>query len=122
MNEQRLQIIVAVFLCVLLLSLIRKIVKKQLDIKSTLSWILLIVVLLIVDIFPKILELTAHLIGIQLPSNMVFMLAIIFLGVIVLSHTIMLSKLAETNKTLVQEVALLKSAVEKLEKEKNIKK
>lgn len=116
MNEQRLQIIVAVFLGVLLLSLIRKIVKKQLDIKSTLSWIVLIIVLLIVDIFPQILELTARLIGIQLPSNMVFMLAIIFLGVIVLSHTIMLSKLAETNKTLVQEVALLKSTVEKLEK------
>lgn len=118
MNEQKLQIIVAIFLCILLLSLIRKIVKKQLDIKSILYWVLLILVLLAVDIFPQILRSAAQLIGIKLPSNMAFLLAIIFLGVILLSHTITLSKLAETNKTLVQEVALLKSRVEKLEKKK----
>lgn len=116
MTEHRLQLIIAVFLCLLLVILIRRIVKKTLDIKSTLSWMLLIVILLIVDIFPQILDWAATFMGIQLPSNMIFMVAIIFLGVIVLSHTMVISKLTETNKSLVQEVALLKKQIEELKK------
>lgn len=119
MIEPRLQIIVAVFLCLVLLTLIRRIVKKILDIKYTLPWMVLIVVLLFVDIFPQLLVWIASIMGIQLPSNMIFLLAIIFLGVIVLYHTMIISKLNEMNKTLVQEVAMLKQKVDELKKQES---
>ena len=116
MVEAKLQIIIAVFLCLVLFTLIRRVVKKTLDIKYTFSWMILIVVMLIVDIFPQILGWAASFLGIQLPSNMIFMLAIIFLGVIILSNTMAISKLTESNKSLVQEVDILKKTIEDMKK------
>ena len=41
-------------------------------------------------------------------SNMIFLVAIILLFLLALSHTILLSKLVESNKNLTQEIDLLK--------------
>lgn len=115
MNGMRIQVIIAVFLLFVLLILVRGILKKKLDIRYTLSWIVLVLILLFVDVFPQLLNWAANLMGIQVPLNMVFFLAIIFIGIIILSHTMVISKMTDTNKILIQEIALLKKRIEKLE-------
>ena len=85
MYEYRLQIILAVLLLLVLYRLLRSVIKKKLEIKYVLSWILIILCLLVVDIFPSILTLISSCLGIYLTSNMLFLVAIIFLFFIVLS-------------------------------------
>ena len=80
----------------------------KLEIKYVLSWIIVDFCLLIIDLFPSILTFLCKCLGIQLASNMIFLVAIIQLFLLALSHTILLSKLVESNKNLTQEIALLK--------------
>ena len=103
MHEYRIQIILAVLLVFLLYKLLRSVLKKKLEIKYVLSWIIVDFCLLIIDLFPSILTFLCKCLGIQLASNM-----IILLFLLALSHTILLSKLVESNKNLTQEIALLK--------------
>ena len=102
MHEYRIQIILAVLLVFLLYKLLRSVLKKKLEIKYVLSWIIVDFCLLIIDLFPSILTFLCKCLGIQLASNM------ILLFLLALSHTILLSKLVESNKNLTQEIALLK--------------
>ena len=100
MHEYRIQIILAVLLVFLLYKLLRSVLKKKLEIKYVLSWIIVDFCLLIIDLFPSILTFLCKCLGIQLASNMIFLVAIILL--------FLLSKLVESNKNLTQEIALLK--------------
>ena len=108
MHEYRIQIILAVLLVFLLYKLLRSVLKKKLEIKYVLSWIIVDFCLLFIDLFPSILTFLCKCLGIQLASNMIFLVAIILLFLLALSHTILLSKLVESNKNLTQEIALLK--------------
>ena len=91
--------------------------KKTLEIKYVLSWIIIDICLLIIDLFPPILSFLSELLGVQLPSNMIFLVAIILLFLLVFSHTVLLSRLMETNKTLTQEIALLKKEMDEIKKQ-----
>lgn len=118
MHEYRLQIILAVLLLLILCRLLRCCIKKMtLEIKYVLSWIIIDICLLIIDLFPPILSFLSELLGVQLPSNMIFLVAIILLFLLVFSHTVLLSRLMETNKTLTQEIALLKKELDEIKKQ-----
>ena len=117
MHEYRLQIILAVLLLLILCRLLRAVLKKTLEIKYVLSWIIIDICLLIIDLFPQILSFLSELLGVQLPSNMIFLVAIILLFLLVFSHTVLLSRLMETNKTLTQEIALLKKELDEIKKQ-----
>ena len=116
MHEYRLQIILAVLLLLILCRLLRAVLKKTLEIKYVLSWIIIDICLLIIDLFPPILSFLSELLGV-LPSNMIFLVAIILLFLLVFSHTVLLSRLMETNKTLTQEIALLKKELDEIKKQ-----
>ena len=90
MHEYRIQIILAVLLVFLLYKLLRSVLKKKLEIKYVLSWIIVDFCLLIIDLFPSILTFLCKCLGIQLASNMIFLVAIILLFLLALSHTILL--------------------------------
>lgn len=113
----RLQIICAAVLLFILAGVVLAIRKKRLEIRYSLSWILVIAVLLAIDCFPQSIEYLADLLGIQLPSNMLFLVGFAFFMIIVFGLTTAVSRLSIKNKTLVQEIAILKKRVEDLEKE-----
>ena len=75
MHEYRIQIILAVLLVFLLYKLLRSVLKKKLEIKYVLSWIIVDFCLLIIDLFPSILTFLCKCLGIQLASNMIFLVA-----------------------------------------------
>ena len=56
MHEYRLQIILAVLLLLILYRLLRAVLKKTLEIKYVLSWIIIDICLLVIDLFPPILS------------------------------------------------------------------
>lgn len=103
----RLQIIVGVIIIIAIFMIANMVLKKKLDLRYALIWLLAGVVVLILDIFPSLLNWGAKLLGIGLPVNMLFFLGFIFSLVIIFSLTLSLSKLSHKVKCLTQELALL---------------
>ena len=115
----KLQIVFGIVLLLFMAAVVHMIRKRYLEIKYALSWFLTLIFLLIVDIFPGILTHVTKWVGVELPSNMLFILGFCFLMGIVLNLTVALSKLSVQNKTLIQEVGMLEKRVRELEEAKN---
>lgn len=84
----------------------------------SLLWFLLAAILVICPLFPNPIYLLAHLFGVEVPSNFIFILAIICLLAISLSLSVIVSRQAAYQKTLVQEIALLNKEVDSLKAKK----
>ena len=97
---------------VVVLQLLRK---RTLLLRYALTWLLSSAVMLIAVCFPQIPTLLAHRLGIVEPANAVFLLQGLFVMLIILSLTTIISRLSERNKKLVQSVALLEYRMRALE-------
>lgn len=112
---QRLQIILAAALILILLMLVNRVRKEKLDLKYALPWITLLVGLLVIDAFPGITEWLASVMGIALPINMLMLLGLAFSVTVIFFLTSMMSKEIDKQKQLTQEVGLLRKRVDELE-------
>lgn len=90
--------------------------KDNISIKYSLIWLISCLISIIVILVPRFLELLSRILGFELASNMIFMIAIGVLFVISFSFTIIVSKQTQKIRLLIQEVSMLKSKVEVLEK------
>ena len=104
----RLQIIIGVILILSLLAIGGAVRAKRLEFRLSLPWLLLLVVLLLMDVFPGIVDWLAKMLGIELPINMLTFCGLGFSLVLIFSLTTSISRLNERQKKLVQEIALLK--------------
>ena len=100
----------ALVLCafLMLVFVIRKLRKAQFDTSDSLFWLLLIGCLLIVAIFPQIAYFFSDLLGIQSPSNFIFLAVIGLLTIREFTIQAQLSQLRRKMSALVQETALNK--------------
>lgn len=79
-------------------------------------WLLAGVVALIVGIFPGILGWAAGLVGVTVPSNLVFFLSIAVLFLVSIQHSGELTELESETRTLAESVALQDLRIKELEK------
>ena len=93
--------------------------KKRLNLRYTLTWLFATIALLVVDIFPQIITSVMKLVGIATPVNMVFVLEALFVLVILLSLTVIVSHLTERVYRLTQTAAILEKRVRELEEKEN---
>ncbi len=84
--------------------------RNKLKEKYSLLWLASSVVILFFSVSRKSLETISLLVGIQYPPSFLFLLATLFLIVINIHFSTVISELFEKNKTLTQEIALLKEA------------
>lgn len=103
----RLQIILLVVFAAILIGMIMQIRKKKLDLKYTLSWFVLIVVLIILTCFPQLLVVMSEFLGITSPINMIFFCGFCFSLVIIYTLTVAISKMSDNIRSLTQKIALL---------------
>ncbi|MDD3661044.1 MAG: DUF2304 domain-containing protein [Lachnospiraceae bacterium] len=115
---QKLQMIAALILLAGMFYLIHMMRKRKLDIKYALSWMLMITVMLVVDLFPPILSLISYLFGIATPVNTLFFLGFIFSLVLIFVLTVSVSRLSERIRQLSQAMALLEQKVRESEQGK----
>lgn len=115
----KLRIIVMLVLFLLAIIFVRKIQKRKLDLKYTLSWFFLILLLMVLDLFPNIIKFFAQLIGIEVPSNLLFFVGISVCLIIIYTQTVAISKLTDEVRGLSQKLGLLEKRVKDSEKEKN---
>ena len=113
----KLQIIVGICLFLALTVIVYMIKKRSLDLKYALSWLLALVFVLVLDLFPVLLTKLSMALGVWAPVNMIFFLGFCFSLLIIFSLTVALSRLSNSVRTLDQMVALNEKRLQDLEQE-----
>ncbi len=91
--------------------------RKSLNLKYTLLWLFSGIIMLILAIFPRILNWLAALVGVYDPTNALFAFMFFCVIIILMSLTAIVSKLNEKSKRVIQSLALIEKRVRDLEKE-----
>lgn len=110
-----LQACLIICLSLFVIAVFRYLVLKKLNLKYTLLWLAAIIVLLILLIFPNIINKLAALMGVVEPPNAAFFFAIFFLAIIMLTITAIVSHLSNRIYRLTQTQALLEKRIRDLE-------
>lgn len=91
--------------------------RGSLELKYALGWILVGLLLLVLCVFPMLLNRIAELMGVEIPINAAFFLSILFLMSMLLALTVVVSGHKGRLFRLTQTVALLEKRVAELEKQ-----
>ena len=96
----------------LLLVVFALIHSRRLQPRYALLWLATGLVMLVLALWRDLLGLVAQLMGVAYPPSALFTLAAVFLLVILLHFSAVISRLSEQNKTLAQRLAILQTRVE----------
>lgn len=99
---------------VVLVALFEMLRRHRLREKYALLWFFVAVGVLTLAIFPGLLTGMSDLVGVELPVNLLFFLASLFLLLLTLQHSYELGRLEEKTRVLAEEVALLRLDLERL--------
>jgi hypothetical protein len=101
--------IMAIVGCVSGLIVIVELIRRgHLKERYALLWLFAGIILLVFSLSRELLEYVASVVGIYYPPSLLFLLAFLFLLVITLHFSSVISGLSEKNKQLAQELALLR--------------
>ena len=117
-----LRYVLLIAIVIFILVMISFIKKDNISIKYSLIWLFSSVAVIIMILIPNCLDWFSHLLGFELLSNMIFVIAILILFAISFSFTVIITRETEKIRLLIQEISILKSKVEELENKKKEKK
>lgn len=89
--------------------------RRQLRERHAAWWLIAGLLALITGIFPGILDWAAGVLGIALPTNLVFFVSIAILVLVCIQHSAELTRLESKTRTLAETVALLDLRIRELE-------
>ncbi len=118
MDKLQIVLIIGVLFYLLVIFMLLK--KKRLNIRYSLLWLAGALVMLVFACFPYLAKVLRALVGVEVVSNLIFMLLIIFMMFLILSLTVTVSDQAERLKRLTQANALLEKRVRRLENKAGI--
>lgn len=110
---QIISIAVSVLIIFFILSLIRK---RRLREEYSIMWLVGSFVLILFSVWRGLLDIIADFVGVIYAPAILLLIGIFFGTLMFLHFTVVLSKQADENKSLAQEVALLRNRVEELER------
>ncbi len=111
----KIQLIISIIVLLGLLYIVRLIRKNRVDLKYSLPWLVIGIVVIAFTWIPNSMENLSEFIGIASPVNMIFFLGFLFSLVIILALTVAISSAAGGVKRLVQKQALLEKRNRELE-------
>lgn len=118
-------LILQIFLiiCVLLFLgiIIYYLAKKKLNLKYSLTWLAAGLCMLVLAVFPQLVEMIGSLVGIATPVNTVFLFAGMFMLLIIFTLTMIVSHMNTRIYKLTQMQALLEKRVRELEEKEDKK-
>jgi hypothetical protein len=91
-----------------LIVIVELIRRGQLKERYALLWLFAGIILLVFSLSRNLLEYVASMVGIYYPPSLLFLLAFLFLMLITLHFSSVISDLSDKNKLLAQELALLR--------------
>lgn len=104
MVAQAFFVVIALVIILFVISLLRS---RRLREKYAALWILVGMTVLILALAPALLQMLAHLLGFQVPSNFLFLLAILLLLGVSLHLSLEISRLEDETRVLAEHVAIL---------------
>ena len=113
----KIRIIAAAILLLGILVIFRLIRKRKMELKYALPWLFAALVAVIVDAFPVILFWITDLMGIETPSNALFLIALVLIISLLFLVTVVISRQADRINHLAQTVALNDEQIRVLTKE-----
>ncbi len=93
----------------IIIYLFEKIRKQKYSVKFSMPWFLAFLIVIILVIFPNLIDKIAMVLGIKEPTNAIFFLAICILAGNIINLSFSMSESKKQSIRLVQEIALLKS-------------
>lgn len=111
----QIRVIVLVCVVVLIFGMMNMVRNKKLDLKYAFPWLFLGVGVGVLAVFDEFTARLAVMLGVEIPSNMIFFLGFCFSLTIIFCLTFAVSRLSYKVKRLTQECALLEKRLEELE-------
>lgn len=105
-------LVVAIVSVVVILAILRSGRMRE---KYAALWLMVSLTIVVVTVWPGLLAWLAGVLGVQLPSNLLFFLAILMLLGVTLHLSLEVSKLEDETRTLSEEVTLLDERLRRLE-------
>jgi hypothetical protein len=96
-----------VFAALILIVVVELLRRRHLRERHAAWWLVAGVLALVVALFPAVLNWTAEIIGVEVPTNLVFFVAIAILFLVCLQHSSELTQLESKTRTLAERVSLL---------------
>jgi len=112
----KLQLLLIAFSLVVLFVFINRTRRYKLELKYALVWIFFSAAGVIVSIFPQIFFFIARVMGIEVPVNAVFLLAVSAIFLTLYSLTVSLSNHSRKLRTLTQEIGLMQHKITEMER------
>lgn len=103
----------SVFLLYLIFDLVRR---RRLQEKYALLWLATGIVMLVLSAWRDSLDILARTVGIEYAPSALFLIAVLFLALILLHFTLIVSKLTDRHRELVQKFALIERRCRELER------
>ena len=88
--------------------------RRHLREKYALLWGTVAVLTLVIAIFPGVLDWASRLVGVEVASNLLFFMASMLLLLVSIQHSYELGRLEEKNRTLAEEIAIVRLDLETL--------
>ena len=111
-----LRIVLSVAVLIYFILILYFLKKKAISLKYTLMWLMGGVCMAALVIYPRILTILRHLVGMESNMNLLFVAIIGFILIIMMALTSIVSGQSEKIKKLTQSIALLEKRVRELEK------
>lgn len=105
-------LVVAVAALVLVIELLRR---RRLREKYSVIWIVVSLGIVVIAVFPDFLVGTANLLGVQVPSNLLFLLSLLTLFAVSLQLSGEVGLLEEQTRTLAEEIGALRLRLDNIE-------
>jgi hypothetical protein len=106
--------------CFMLGLLFEMLRRRQLREKYAVFWAVVAIATLVIAVFPGLLAKASMVLGVSVPSNLLFFAASMVLFAISIQHSSGLGRLEEHNRTLAEEIALMKVRLASLERYKTV--
>jgi hypothetical protein len=112
MTPLRVSVAAAIAAALLLLAIFELIRSRRLQERYALLWLLTGLVIFVLAVWRGLLSRLADLVGIAYPPSALFVLASIFILLVLLHYSTVISKLSDQNRILAQRLALLEHRLE----------
>lgn len=114
--DSRIQVVAIVGAALLLLTVLELVRRRRLLERYSLLWLLSSVVLLGLAIWRGFLEEVADTVGVVYPPSALFLIAFVFILLLLLHFSVVVSRLADQTKVLAQRLALLETRLREQER------
>jgi hypothetical protein len=118
MTSLRLSVVAAIGAVLLILVVLELIRSRRLQERYALLWLLTGAVILVLSVWRDLLGLVADAIGVYYPPSALFGVGAVFILIVLLHYSTVISRLSEQAKVLAQKLALLEAELDELRSER----